>query len=362
VTHQRAKRGPWGFTWTRASLLGALLVLLSEAVLRVFHQDRLGICEVPLIYEPDPYLGYRYIPSSTGRIRVPSISKTVEINANGHYGPEFSVQKQPGCFRIAVAGSSNPSGVWMDGERTFAMELQQRFLEGGQDVEVLNFGVDGAGRSLATLRLVETDLIAHSPDLVLVEADLPIARGVVRREIYRGYLCDLGNSEMPQRGIDRARDYLQGYVDALESSFLTAVFDHCYLVRALHRKLALRHKNERASPIEHESVVLGLQHHKSRRIYLARPLARLDMNASLERLVETREKVEGAGAELVLFEYESTPGLERSLTSRGIGYIDLRMPPDPSLVHEHNDHYNEKGHRVVGERLFRAVLELGYPR
>jgi hypothetical protein len=140
------------------------------------------------------------------------------------------------------------------------------------------------------------------------------------------------------------------------------VFDYCFVFRAIHRELALSYKATRASPVEHESVLLGLQHHKSKRIWLARPLTKLSMDLSLARLVQTKAVVERAGAELVLFEYESGSGLEAYLSSRGLAYLDLQMPWNPALQHEHNDHYNEEGHRLVGERLFRALQDRGYPR
>ncbi len=351
-------------------LLATLLAfLLAEAALRLCFFEQLKINKLPLIYMPDRTLGYRYIPNADGEISVPSISKRVRINANGYYGPGFSLHKKEGVFRIAVVGSSNESGIWMDGTRTFEMELQRLFREAGRKVEVLNCGMDGNARALANLRMITGDVLRYAPDLVLLNVDIPIAMGVIQREMYRGYIHAPGSSDTPEERMDQTRREIHAYIDDLEDMAVTRIYDVSFVVRAVHRLLRRMPGSSGGSMLEHDNLLRSLERYKTKRVRLLYSLGMLSVEDSIKRIQRTQEAVEQSGGELVLFWYWDeaqmelhATGLEEQLRSADVPYILLRMPRDRALVHEHDGHYSERGHAVIAERLFNELQRRGYPK
>ena len=125
-----------------------LLVLLVEVVLRIAYHEQLKTRTYPQIYTPDSEIGYRYIPNRDASINMPSISKDFKTNNQGFYGPDFQDQKENGVFRIAVVGSSQATGIWLDGQESFSMKLQQLLREKGYPIEVINLSIDGRLRDL----------------------------------------------------------------------------------------------------------------------------------------------------------------------------------------------------------------------
>src|SRR5689334_4614077 len=102
-------RRPWRL-FVIITLLTAPVV--AEIVTRVRYGRYLRDRAFPLIYQPDPELGYRYKPSSAGLLCIPNLCRKVEINANGYVGPPFSEKKRPGDYRIVVISHSDGTGIW----------------------------------------------------------------------------------------------------------------------------------------------------------------------------------------------------------------------------------------------------------
>lgn len=116
-----------------------------------------------LFYEPRPgYHGYFRQEQGSGQ------GAEIEINSHGFRDHEYSEEKDPGTFRIAVLGDSIVWGHGLELEDTFPKQLE-RLLSEREDrkVEVLNFGVSG----YSTQQEVELYRVKSSrfhPDLVLV--------------------------------------------------------------------------------------------------------------------------------------------------------------------------------------------------
>jgi lysophospholipase L1-like esterase len=84
---------------------------------------------------------------------------------------DVPVAKPAGAFRVAVLGDSITAAhpLRVGGSATFSQEIERRLNApaGGRRVEVLNFGTDGYS-TLQEARLLETNVAAFAPDLVIV--------------------------------------------------------------------------------------------------------------------------------------------------------------------------------------------------
>jgi lysophospholipase L1-like esterase len=136
---------------------------------------------------PWPGLPYRLRPGAEGRHAFPSdprgyfdpdASLSYRINALGFRGPETTLAKPPGRFRIVGLGDSFTFGTGVRVEHTFLAVLEKRLAEaqGAEGIEVLNLGVMGfdTPQEVALLRQLGLEL---GPDFVVICFFLNDARG-----------------------------------------------------------------------------------------------------------------------------------------------------------------------------------------
>lgn len=136
-------------------------LLLGELVLRL-----MGV-SYPVFIQTDPVLGAAHIPGASGYYRSEGES-WVQINSEGMRGPEVSLQKPTGTYRIALLGDSYVEGVQVPFEKTVGAVIERRLSElRGSSVEVLNFGVGGYGSTQELLTL-QHKVWKYSPDLILL--------------------------------------------------------------------------------------------------------------------------------------------------------------------------------------------------
>lgn len=92
----------------------------------------------------------------------------LRTNSLGLRGEEIPPQKSPDTFRIVVMGDSWTVGINVEEEFTYAAQLHEILSQtvGSGRVEVLNFGVIGAGAETG-VRLLRR-VVALDPDLVVV--------------------------------------------------------------------------------------------------------------------------------------------------------------------------------------------------
>lgn len=115
-------------------------------------------------YSDDPELVYECRPG-TSRV-VDGIA--IRINSAGFRGPEFPGDRTDGVRRVAVIGDSVTFAADTEEEKRFTALLPGRLEAAtGERWEVLEFGVTGYN-SLQELRLLDTRVLEHRPDLVVV--------------------------------------------------------------------------------------------------------------------------------------------------------------------------------------------------
>jgi len=163
-----------------ALLLGSLCLalVLVEGGLRIAgiqHPPPVRIGEdsgPPHFYNlQDPYRGWAGNPNAVTFWSGEGEHGELRMNSAGFRDRERSLEKPEGSYRIALLGDSFVESIYLHLDRTYASQLE-RILQncpglGSQQIEVLNFGVQGYGtaQQLMTLR---HEVWAYEPDLVLL--------------------------------------------------------------------------------------------------------------------------------------------------------------------------------------------------
>jgi hypothetical protein len=159
----------------------AMGLLLGEAGLRVFSPT------YPSVYQPDPTLLYRLVPSSRKvYVRDPENGGQhvlVKINSLGFRGEELRPRVHG--RRIAVFGDSFIEAEFSSLENTFAKRLERDLNGGGDSIEVVNAGVVGYGPDQERLRISQ-EMERLRPDVVVLAAYAGNDLGdLLRHKIYR---------------------------------------------------------------------------------------------------------------------------------------------------------------------------------
>lgn len=326
------------------AILALILIVGVEIYLRVKYANLLWIQIYPQVYSPDDDLGYRYRPNAAGEIRIPGISRRFRINNRGFNGRDFVVAKPPGIFRIAVVGTSNTTGIWMNGGgKNFCEMLEEQLRAAGHQVEVMNFGIDGRYRALHEVRIIETDVIGYDPDLVLMDVDIPFVYGTFRRDVYRGYVM-IYSSES-----ESSRKWCEAMVDeAQKFKVLGALYYVSYIVRAAVRYYMNRYVTWSAI------LRLMVENRVQAPDVVVLPYS---LKKSVEALQRVRNQLTAQGGELVIFQYFPNPYYRQVTGKYGLNYLELDVPPIPQYVHDRDGHYRQQGHVEVARQLFDRLIE-----
>ena len=123
------------------------------------------------MYDPD--VGWRHRPNFQSEITWKH-GKTVEqINERGWRDRIYDFKKKEGVYRIAIIGCSRTYGYAVNEEDSYPSQLEALLnVEREENVEVLNFGVNGLG--LTQMYLVYDKFVRqYDPDLVILQFYTP---------------------------------------------------------------------------------------------------------------------------------------------------------------------------------------------
>jgi hypothetical protein len=330
-----------------AALGSLLLIAGAEIYLRIRYRQLLWMRVYPQVYLPDHDLGYRYRPNTVGEIRIPGIHRRFRINNRGFHARDYNAEKPPGIFRIALVGTSNTTGIWMNGQgKNFSEMLEERLRAAGYKVEVMNFGIDGRFRAVYEMRILETDVADYRPDLVLLDVDLPFVTGSFMRAVYKSYVM-IYNPESPL-----SRKWCEHWIDEVSRyRFLAILYRLSYIVRAATRLYTNRVHSTKAwlaqifveNRIQAPDVVL-------------RPYS---LKKSVEAIQAARQEIASRGGKLVLFQYFPSLYYQQVTAKYDLPYIELNVPATPTYVHDLDGHYRYEGHVEVARQLFAQLTDRG---
>jgi hypothetical protein len=218
---------------------------LAEGVLRWLKIPQLSYGDsLPLIYERDEELGYRFVPNAQGVYkRFFEWETTIKINSLGWRDYEYPLRKPPGVYRIAVIGDSFAANLEVPLEQTYSKILEKLLKKNvSANIEVLNFAIDGTGTDYH-FKLLGEILSDYSPDMVVHSffcndfEDVQI--GKFYRTIYRNQLIQyqtVEGLEWGKRKIDRMYYTRWGGIKhaILKRSFLVRLVMYPFGVRWPH--------------------------------------------------------------------------------------------------------------------------------
>jgi lysophospholipase L1-like esterase len=225
------------------ALVGAALiasVLLGELLLRL-----MGV-SYPVFIQTDPVLGAAHIPGAQGHYASEGES-WIQINSAGMRGPEVSLQKPVGTYRIALLGDSYIEGVQVPFEQTVGEVIARRLSElRGSPVEVLNFGVGGYGTSQELLTLQHT-VWKYSPDLILLAVttgnDISDNYRPLKRVEYVPYHVFRGRDLVEDTSFLKSYEYLDRSI--WKGRIVLGLIQHSRLVQLLNQVRYLRREGQR---------------------------------------------------------------------------------------------------------------------
>lgn len=146
-------------------LFGTLvtLFLILEGVLRLAGRTSDNFLK------QDAVLGWVHMPDKKGWSVTREYRVLVEINQFGLVGPETTLEKPAGTFRIAFVGDSLTEAFQVNPEASFSRLVERRLndLAGDKKIETLNFGVTSYG-TIKELYILENEVLKFKPDLVVL--------------------------------------------------------------------------------------------------------------------------------------------------------------------------------------------------
>jgi hypothetical protein len=156
-----------------AAPAGIALVALVCGALAIEGVLRAADLSYPDFFRDDPVIGRSLRPGAHGWWRTEGTAY-VEINADGMRDRPHAIEKPRGTLRIAVLGDSQAAAFEVSREATFWVEIERRLGDcpavGGRAVEVLGFGLGGAGTAQELLILRER-VWKYRPDVVVLAFD-----------------------------------------------------------------------------------------------------------------------------------------------------------------------------------------------
>ncbi len=122
---------------------------------RILLLDKWEVLDARLGFKPRSNFTYKGVPVT---------------NSHGFRGPEFSVQKTPGVFRIVALGDSVTFGGIGDPMCNWPSQLQRQLDQMDPDrYKVINGGVEGYG-TWHVLQRLRHEVVPLEPDMIIVLA------------------------------------------------------------------------------------------------------------------------------------------------------------------------------------------------
>ena len=320
-------------------------ILAFEVTFRIIRKEQWVKHVYPKVYSPDTICGYKGIPFIKGEIKRPSIAKSFQLNNQGFYGPDFTVQKPDSIFRIIVTGTSGVEGIWANHIESFPFKLNQIFQKGGCRVEVLNCAISGSERDYQNLRLIEEYLLQYNPDIILYEGRIEIIKGNYYRDTYNGYSILFTGNNQEER--EHSRNIVRNKVTRVDALRLfTDIWDISYLLRFYGR----RADSQRLPSLAH---CLGVYVNNKAESWQYSQFKSFNFNESLALLNKLDSTLERHNCKLILFDYykNNRAMIFKNKHKIDFSYIFLNLS-EIDLGHEYDEHFNEKADGEIAQQLY----------
>jgi hypothetical protein len=144
-----------------AGLVMVVLIGLEGALRVIVPESRFWVVSNVYRAADNPTVGYTLAPNQ----RRVAFSVDLATNSLGYRGADWTREKPPGVFRVALIGDSHAFGFGVPFDSTMGEQLRRLLEKRRGRVEVLNFGVPGYNtfQEQAVLKLA----LEFSPDAVV---------------------------------------------------------------------------------------------------------------------------------------------------------------------------------------------------
>ncbi len=292
----------------------------------------------------DKELGFTFIPEGAHYLD----KDTVNFNRHGYVDSNWSAKKDPATYRIAMVGSCVLTGVFhiidtacYNYPNMAEVELQNR----GYDVEIMNFGMPGEGRSYYTFKTIEEDVLAFEPDLVILENVFPYAKKEYARDDYLGYQLEyIFTSE-------KSKEHTMKWAQTMNDwSFFVFLMDNSWVIKKLALKYQHTHQDDIATFI---------------RFADKRQVSFIDdaitgfytMKKSVEMTLELEEELGRDSIEFRVLRYRRD-GIKDSLLLNSFEHIALKTDFTEEMYYPHDDHFNNLGQIHIKEKFIEELVSL----
>jgi hypothetical protein len=318
------------------------LLLITEVILRLFFSEKFDVAYRPVVYRSLPIVNYGYVPDTCFTL----FGKTHYINKQGFIGPDFE-KKTPGTFYIAVIGPSSVSGsINLKSYYSFCPMLQKKFNDHNINVQVLNCGVDGGGRSLELFNSIRYQVAGFKPDMILLEYQLPFETWTFTRENYNGYILGYPVHDMDGKNrVKKMVDKLNVYRPVINGLY------HSYIIRSLVRcyfKLS-GFKTKLSWYIElykRKLLLLGDFIHTE-----------YTMEKSAQMVHELKKELTENNIRFFLFQYGHNHDVVQVAKENQLPLISLKLSFESDDFFPKDGHWNEKGCQKVAGKLYELVMK-----
>ncbi len=336
-----------------AATLATLLALaLAEAALLVWDPP-MSRPRVKSYAMYSPELGWMNRPGAEGWHV--DIGYHIRINSHGLRGPEISLDKPKGVFRILGLGDSFSFGWGVEEDKTYLRVLESKLRVAGYRIEVLNAGVP-AWHSVQSLGYLMKRGLRFKPDLILAEFFVD--------DVYKSSLEQHVKSAKATKLREEEADVRRRKASGWSPRLYNMWFNYQKIRRA---ERDYKRRNPHAN-FESEQKTLPRDFDKK-----AGRVA--DLKEMIAEWKETREKI---GVPIVIY-YMPAGGALNSLPHQGeyralrqlsleagLPFYDVvklfESDPAPRKLYQHpkDGHIGAKGHTVLADALARMIVDGGY--
>jgi hypothetical protein len=335
------------------------VIILMEIGLRLFYYEQLKSRETSTNRIPDSLKVFNREPNTEEAYITPGVKNRFRSNNLGYVGPDFSMKKKPGTYRIIVIGNSNVVGKQMNGDNNFCIVLQKIFHLNNMDVEVINCAREGGSKDIQNLHIIEDELINYQPNLILLENS---GRLKYRRYVYEGYE-DYTLDYDPLK--PETRTECKKIVDKINKNrWLTRTYDMSFIIRAICKRYVDKHSNWDVKKLYSRNNKLEIYLYtyikKDAKVYL--PTYSVSWDYALTKINNIKSSLDSINSQLVLFTYGDYSDEEKGFFEDNmIDFIQLKMNYNYLPINSKLEgHTNEIGHALIAERLFNKIILKNY--
>ncbi|MFP6870136.1 MAG: GDSL-type esterase/lipase family protein [Nitrospinota bacterium] len=280
----------------------------------------------------------------------------IRINDFGHRGPDHTLEKPKGVFRILGLGDSFAFGWGVEEGDTYLRVLEKKLREKGWRVEVINAGVP-AWHSVQMLEYLKKRGLRFKPDLAIAEFFVDDVYFEKLEKFFKSRIAVQLREEEEEVKPRRA-----------SSAWKPRLYHLGFNYRKI-RKASREHLRRNPYPdFESERKTL----HRDFDKYPAKV-------AGLEKLLSAWRRVrDKTGVPIILFfmppggAIQSPPhqgefrALRRAAAAQGFPFLDVvklfenHPAPRKLYLHPRDGHMSAKGHALVGDALARMMLKGGW--